>query len=415
MQLGKLRQAMSDLNQGFRADYGIGGEDQRIAMHRRRELEGLQAEAPKLEQMAGAYQPGFRLNELTGRASPEGLKARAELDMGLEGSPMRKTGQIGGTIAGDLTQDGARRFYWLLNAAQAAGESINEFALNAANKSLYGKRNLSVIDEGEGARRLNKRGEEMAGKLLLAPGEGVSRDDNQDRIDTARALGVLTDDGKTKRGFSVGKDDETGQKVYQQRNFEPGFVQALSIPSGIAINTGIGLMTPFGGAEGYKAAVPSEEDPTKSANIAQEIGLKYIMGRTGNLLPYDEFVKVRPDVSKDEYMRYKAFKFDKELDMNPFDDGRVTLPGGSLKTTDEGIHGPELQFLGRSLPVTTGIIPFASAVAGGAMGVRGARPIKQGFLGGLAGLATGQVGGNIIENERRRRNTVENELNGTLS
>ena len=411
--LGKLRQALSDLNQGFRADYGIGGEDQRIAMHRRRELEGLQAEAPKLEQMAGAYQPGFRFNELTGRASPEGLQARAELDMGLEGSPMRKTGQIGGTVAGDLTQDGARRFYWLLNAAQATGESINEYVLNKANKGLYGKRTLGIVDEGEGARRLNKRGE-MAGKLLLAPDKGVSKADNQARIDTAKGLGVLTDDNKTKRGFSVGQD-ELGNKVYQQRNFEPGFVQALSIPSGIAINTGIGLMTPFGGAEGYKAAVPSEEDPSKTANIAQEIGLKYIMGRTGNLLPYDEFVKVRPDVSKDEYMRYKAFKFDKELDMNPFDDGKVTLPGGSLKTTDEGIHGPELQFLGRSLPVTTGIIPFASAVAGGAMGVRGARPIKQGFIGGLAGLAAGQVGGNIIENERRRRNTVENELDGTLS
>ena len=122
--LGKLRQAISDLNQGFRADYGVGGEDQRIAMHRRRELEGLQAEAPKLEQMAGAYQPGFRVNELIGKASPEGLQARKELDMGLEGSPMRKVGQLGGTIAGDLTQDGFRRFYWLLNAAQAAGEVV---------------------------------------------------------------------------------------------------------------------------------------------------------------------------------------------------------------------------------------------------------------------------------------------------
>ena len=33
----------------------------------------------------------------------------------------------------------------------------------------------------------------------------------------------------------------------------------------------------------------------------------------------------------------------------------------------------------------------------------------------LAGLIGGQVVGSIIENERRRRNTVENELDGTLS
>ena len=49
------------------------------------------------------------------------------------------------------------------------------------------------------------------------------------------------------------------------------------------------------------------------------------MGRTGNLLPYDEFVKVRPDVSKEEYGRYKAFKFDKEDRLNPFDDGNDFL------------------------------------------------------------------------------------------
>ena len=66
----------------------------------------------------------------------------------------------------------------------------------------------------------------------------------------------------------------------------------------------------------------------------------------------------------------------------------------AFKYTDEGIHGPELQFLGRSLPVTTGIIPFATAVAGGASGVMTKRPIKQGFfVEGLAGLVGGQIGG----------------------
>ena len=53
------------------------------------------------------------------------------------------------------------------------------------------------------------------------------------------------------------------------------------------------------------------------------------------------------------------------LDVDPRD-GDVGLPGGAVKYTSEGIHGPEVQFLGRSLPVTTGIVPFASAVAGAA-------------------------------------------------
>ena len=89
------------------------------------------------------------------------------------------------------------------------------------------------------------------------------------------------------------------------------------------------------------------------------------MGRTGNLLPYDEFRKVRPDVSEEEYRAYQAFKFDKSTDMD-ISDGDIGLPGGALKFTTEGIHGPELQFLGRSLPTTTGLVPYLGALAGGA-------------------------------------------------
>jgi hypothetical protein len=403
----KIKNILNDFVEGFRADYAIGGEDQRIALHRKREIKGEQAEAPKMELMAGAYQPGIRALEAIGKASPEGLQARREMDMAFEGPKARRAGQIAGTIANDLTQDSTRRFYWLLNAAQATGEVINESLLAIANPSLYGKRGLRVI-EGEQGRRLNKRGED-AGERVFAPIKGGDPEENQNRLDSAYDLGIIDKDNKPRRGYSV-IDAEGGERTYAKRNFEPGFIQALAIPSGIAINTGLGLMTPFGGAEGYKAAMPSEEDPTKTSNVLGEVALKYFMGRTGDLLPYDEFVKVRPDVSKDEYRRYKAFKYDKDIDVNPFDDGNITLPGGILKATDEGIHGPELQFLGRSLPATTALVPYAGAVAGGMLGVRGKTPIRSGFLGGLGGLATGQIVGNIIENERRRRNTVENEL-----
>ena len=169
-------------------------------------------------------------------------------------------------------------------------------------------------------------------------------------------------------------------------------------------------MTPFGGAEGYKAAVPSEEDPTKTDNVLLEVGQKYLLGSTGRMLPYSEFKEVRPDVSPEEYRAYQQFKYDKRTDLNPFDDGKFGLPGGVIKTTDEGVHGPELQFLGRSLPVTTGIIPYLSSLAGGIAGVRTKRPIIGGFGGGMAGLAVGQIAGNLLEEERRRRNTVENQL-----
>jgi hypothetical protein len=192
-------------------------------------------------------------------------------------------------------------------------------------------------------------------------------------------------------------------------------VQSLAIPTGIAINTGLGLMSPFGGAEGYKAALPDEDDPTKTKNVIGEIGLKYLMGRTGQLLPYEEFKKVRPDVSREEYNRYQAFKYDKREDYNPLD-GDLTIGAGALKFTDEGIHGPEVQFLGRGLPVTTGVVPYLGALAGGVAGAkygsRSGRAAIGGLTGGLAGLAVGNVTGNIIESERRRRNSVANQLEG---
>ena len=59
---------------------------------------------------------------------------------------------------------------------------------------------------------------------------------------------------------------------------------------------------------------------------------------------------------------------------------------------------------------------FATSVAGSMLGAAygGSKPVRRSFYGGMAGLAVGQITGNIIENERRRRNTAENELNGTL-
>eukprot|EP00919_Chromeraceae_sp_WS-2016_P063383 GHVR01149815.1.p1 GENE.GHVR01149815.1~~GHVR01149815.1.p1 ORF type:complete len:380 (-),score=71.56 GHVR01149815.1:394-1533(-) len=365
---------MGRVKDAFEHEYGVGSEQARAVLYEARKRKDLQPDAPKMRQMLGTYRTPQAVKAALGfEEDPDYnyARKRADAELRVKGAA-QKLGTLGGAVAADLTQDSLRRFWWLLNAAQATGEVITEEALVKSRPDLYGTE--PVLDD--------------RGKPITY---------------------------KDKKGATVTKT---------RRKFKPGYVQALSIPAGIAINTGLGLMTPFGGAEGYKAALPSDEDPSKTSNVIGEVAAKYFLGRTGNLLPYNEFVKARPDVSGDEYGRYKAFKFDKKTDLNPFDDGKVTLPTGVAKFTDEGIHGPELQFLGRSLPVTTGLIPFAGAVAGGALGVSNLgpttgpldsnKPIRRGFGGGLAGLAVGQIAGNIIENERRRRNTVENELDGTL-
>ena len=386
-------QNREDFATGFREDYGIGREDTTKMFYRQRELEGATTEAPRIDNMIGNHTGIIRTTELAGKASPEQKQALKESNMDLRGTPSHKAGQIAGTAAADLTQDRSRSIWWLLNALQATGEVINEKALSWAEPSLYGK---TPVKTARGDRNLSMKNKRdinyMVNQKMVRP-EGTPGD--------MRYV--------PSRGYSV-QDGELNK-----RNYNPGMIQALAIPTGIAINSGLGLLTPFGGAEGYKAAMPSEEDPSKTSNVIGEVALKYIMGRTGQLLPYEEFSQVRPDVSRGEYNKYQAFKYDKSEDYNPLD-GDVSVGAGAIRATTEGIHGPELQFLGRSLPVTTGVVPYATALMGGVLGARTGAKSKRaamgGLVGGMAGLAVGQVTGNIIEGERRRRNAAENLAEG---
>ena len=395
--------------EGAKADYDIGRDDLAKRYYRQRNLENKSDDAAKFESMRNTHPGIIRTREALGLISDDAKRSLRENNMDLRGSLAHKAGQFAGTAAADLTQDYSRSIWWLLNAMQAAGEVVNEEALNIAVPELRGASPVNLpgikkkVDGKKVDKQLNMRDEDS---LKYMAQKGITRQQ----------------DGKAvlNRGFS---SDDLGNVT--TRNYGQGRLAALAIPTGVAINTGLGLMTPFGGAEGYYAAMPSKEDPTKTSNVLGEIALKYIVGRTGNLLPYDEFSKVRPDVSREEYNKYQAFKYDKNVDLNPMD-GDITLPGGILKATTEGIHGPEVQFLGRSLPVTTGVVPFLSSLAGGVvgakvgqrmrykdqMGIDRGKGVLGGFTGGMAGLVAGQVGGNIIENERRRRNSVENQMEG---
>ena len=92
------------------------------------------------------------------------------------------------------------------------------------------------------------------------------------------------------RNNNVKRDRQGNARL---RNYRAGTVTALGVPAGFAINQGLGLMTPFGGYEGYEAAVPSEADPSKTANPVLEVAAKYIMGRTGTCFHMMSFSKVR--------------------------------------------------------------------------------------------------------------------------
>ena len=140
---------------------------------------------------------------------------------------------------------------------------------------------------------------------------------------------------------------------------------AATLPAIIGMSAAVGNI---GRPAGYKTVLPSREDPRKTnAPVAEGIS-RYFLGRTGRLLPYDEFVKERPDVSRDEYQRYKAYLFNQKTDLNPLD-GDINLLG-AMRATTQGIHGPEINFMGKTIPVATGILPAVAAVAGGRYGIR---------------------------------------------
>ena len=379
---------------GFKDRYEEGREDYRQAYYAARELQGKDPEDARIKTTFATNPTAVMVRDLTNTSEPIYRGRRAEMGMALSDDLPTRIGQVGGTIANDLTQDHSRSLWWLLNAPQASGNVINEYALSKANPDLFSHEStdigVPVMDNGV---------------PKVYDKEQYTRE-NKAKYDAAVEAGLISKEGVKRKG--IGQKDG----MFTKRKYAPGDVAALAIPTGVAINAGIGLLNPLGGSGGYAAAIPSSEDPAKTENAVLEVAAKYILGKTGNLLPYEEFSKHRPDVDKGDYNRYKAFKYEKDTDLNPFDDGQVTLPTGVAKFTMEGIHGPELQFLGRSLPATTTLVPFLGALAGGVAGVRTKRPIKGGVIGGMSGLIAGGATGMIAEELRRRAVSNANQLEG---
>jgi len=389
---------------GFKDRYEEGREDYRQAYYASRELRGKDPEDARIKTTLALNPTIVAARDVFSDAvpnAPSWLKSepiyrgmRNEMGMGLSNDLPTRIGQLGGTVANDLTQDHSRTIWWLLNAPQAAGNVANELALSMANPSLFAHERTDI-----GVPTMDNGKPKVYDKQEFT-------DENRAKYDAAVSAGLISKEGVKRKG--VGQKDGR----FTKRKYAPGDVAALAIPTGVAINAGIGLLNPLGGSGGYAAAIPSSEDPAKTENAVLEVAAKYILGKTGNLLPYEEFSKHRPDVDKGDYNRYKAFKYEKDTDLNIFDDGQVTLPTGVAKFTMEGIHGPELQFLGRSLPATTTLVPFLGALAGGVAGVRTKRPIKGGVIGGMSGLIAGGAAGMIGEELRRRAVSNANQLEG---
>lgn len=351
-------------NYGLNNALGEGRLDHQKAYWNARGSQDLDIEAPRLQQMFGTNATTTRIRDLIHEATfipqkvrsilganPADYKARVDSGLGLEQDGYARTGQLVGTALSDINQDRLRNFWWLMNAPQAVTNVLQEVGLSHQAPDLYSADKITD-DRGFEITLDKDNYKELAERDLISfdpEGNPVLKSGVQ-RVNASDAGNV-------------------GKSALSKRRYRPGMVDALQIPSALAINAGVGLLNPLGGSNGYSAVFESDEDPTKTNNVIGEVAAKYVLGRTGNLLNWEDFKKVRPDVSKDEYMRYKAFKYDKKGDYNPFD-GDFTIPTGVLKGTTEGIHGPEIQFLGRSIPLLSTLIPVAAAGIGTALGAK---------------------------------------------
>ena len=430
-----------ELGAGFNQALGEGREDWRRSFFEGRALDPLldakgkrvpgqykdMTDAPRGETTLGTNPTIQRAMENVGIYDKNQKIARDRMGLGLQKTTAGRVGQMAGTLVNDVLNDNTRAIWWLINAPQAVVNIANEELLNALNPDLFGSETITQTMPDGSVRPYPRVAIEDAGEVDLddylsgrpdfGSGKGAAQKEvNYQRAleykDPERGLNGLIDPRTAKPKKGIGLDRRNN---YTRRIYEPGKVAMLGAPAGVAINAGLGLLNPMGGNEGYEAVFADPNDPSKSTNPILEIGAKYILGRTGNLQNWNDFKEARPDVSKDEYNRYKAYKYDKGIDLN-ITDGDFNL-GGVLKGTTDGIHGPEVQFLGRTMPLLTTIIPTLGALGGTAYGVSRSRgklgkertAIRDGLIGGFSGLAVTSAAGMIAEEARRRAGSVSSQ------
>lgn len=302
-------------------------------------------------------------------------KIRRELSEEYEGTPIEL--MLGGSPLLDYTRQrlpenvGETRLGQKLNELLPEGATKVRETISKIPLGGYSQAELKQIDEFRATDAEVQRNTVRVGQFPTPDGE-VPVGDSM-RAAATQAAGVATADlaadglrniwwflnapqALTQLAFL--QATQKGSQEYQAPGRAAPLIKNRNLRMATTLPAVIGISMGIGNAyrqPGYKAAVPSEADPTQSADLLAEAGSRYFLGRSGALLPYDEFVQERPDVSKREYDAYKQYLFGNSL---------------PVKATLEGIHGPEVTFLGKSIPLATGILPAVAAVIGGVEGAR---------------------------------------------
>jgi hypothetical protein len=279
-----------------------------------------------------------------------------------------KAGYVAGRLVHDIVNDGSRVPWWVLNHPMAQTAVASDLAADAAGLNPdYG-----VYEQ-----------------LRSARGDEISRP----AIDEEFAA----DMGFSFRGEGKGVPLGLARKV-------PAIIasSALLATSG---NSDFANIAGGGRQPGFESILPVEGDKTQSANPLGELGIRYMFGRTGRLLPWEEFTAERPDVSPTDYGNYRAYQYSS---------GPLL---GIAKATSRNVDAePEFAMMGFRVPLSAastvggtliGGIAGAKALDrvisdematrfGGALKARGNRRLAGYALGALAGGIAGRAGSQVI-------------------
>ena len=274
-----------------------------------------------------------------------------------------KAAYVGGRVTADLLGDGTRVPWWVLNHELARWGMAGDMAAQAAG----------LAPDYDAERKLALKNNARA-------------EVTKDAVDEAWARRL---------GFSH-NEDVRGLPSAVARSALP----LLGTMAVIQSSGNHDLLNIAGGGRvaGFQPVLPSQEDPSRTGNPIGELASRYLFGRTGRVLPWEQFSAERPDVSPEDYKAYAGYQFDG----GPFDLGLI-------RATSRNIDGePEYQMLGFRTPLSslgTGAGALAGGIAGSQLAQQGLKePLRRAGLkreghrrlaGAFGGAIAGAIAGNV--------------------
>lgn len=177
--------------------------------------------------------------------------------------------------------------------------------------------------------------------------------------------------GDSAKGFPQAEafyfpDDPSRNPIKVKGSAEAALISALGGFGAVeALGIGSGNYDPLNWEEGGRAkgfsALTAEEggDPRKPTNVVSDVVQRHFFGRKGRILPWEEFTLERPDVSYEQYKKYRDWQYGKTDD-----DILSNMTLGTAKFTRDGLNGtPEFSMMGVSITPVGAAAAITAALA----------------------------------------------------